>query len=571
MNKKILYSADEKPPLKILVLQSILHVVTIYSGIVFAPRVIAQAINAPLDQLEYVIFASLIVTAITTFIQAIRFGKIGAGYVLFTGTSASFLSCALSAAEIGGFQLITTMAILAAPLEFIFAYFFGIFRKIATHVVGGIVIMLIAVNLIPVSLNLWMGFNDSVFYNSSQNLFVGALTFIIISVISVFGKSFLKLWGPIIGILFGYFAALLFGMVDLSPIGELSFFGIPKFTMPGFYFEFSMEFFSLLLVFGIVTLVGAIETVGDAMAIQPVSNRKFQKIDYEAVQGALYTDGIGNILAGLFGTVPNSTYSGNLSIIELTGVASRRIGIVSALVLVIFAFCPWLNFLVLSIPTPVLGASMFIFFALLFVTGLKLAFHSGINNRNTFIIGISFWIGFTAENNLFFPDFIPLSLEMFFSNGIAVGGITAFFLSLLFTILPGKKESITLLYSIKEFDKLKDFITEIKDTFSLNNKTVFRLHLLCEEIFMYIIDSNKKKKSPSNKVKFIFLSNEDGLTVEIIDKSDVDDVDIVGLKSHPIEYTNEELNQLGLVLLNKLGDNVVHNKISNVNYISFTL
>jgi xanthine/uracil permease len=142
------------------------------------------------------------------------------------------------------------------------------------------------------------------------------------------------------------------------------------------------------------------------------------------------------ILAGLAGTIPNTTYSGNIAIVELTGVASRQVGIFGAGILVLLAFFPWLNALVMAIPEPVLGASMFIFFALLFVTGLKLVFQSGINSRSAFITGISFWIGFAAENRLFFPDFIPAGTEAFLHNGMAVGGVTAF---QSFTLVPHKR------------------------------------------------------------------------------------------------------------------------------------
>ena len=66
------------------------------------------------------------------------------------------------------------------------------------------------------------------------------------------------------------------------------------------------------MLFRSVTLVGTIESVGDAMAVQRVSERRLKKIDDHRVQGCLYADGVGNALAGLTGTVPNTTYSGDI-------------------------------------------------------------------------------------------------------------------------------------------------------------------------------------------------------------------------------------------------------------------
>ena len=87
-------------------------------------RVIVGCIFAFLISIpEYVAFAAIIVSSISTLIQVIRFGKVGSGYVLFMGTSGAFISCSLTAVELGGFALVATMSLLAAPFEFLVSYF----------------------------------------------------------------------------------------------------------------------------------------------------------------------------------------------------------------------------------------------------------------------------------------------------------------------------------------------------------------------------------------------------------------------------------------------------------------
>ena len=73
----------------------------------------------------------------------------------------------------------------------------------------------------------------------------------------------------------------------------------------------------------VVTLVGAIETVGDGVAIQRVSQHNPRATDFRVVQGALNADGVGNLLSGLAGTVPNTTYSSSIALAEVTGIAAR--------------------------------------------------------------------------------------------------------------------------------------------------------------------------------------------------------------------------------------------------------
>ncbi|WP_275978514.1 solute carrier family 23 protein, partial [Methylobacterium crusticola] len=78
---------------------------------------------------------------------------------------------------------------------------------------------------------------------------------------------------------------------------------------PGFDTSFGSTFWSLLPAFVLVTIIGAVETIGDSVAIQRVSWGRPRAVDYRVVQGAVAADGTGNLLSGLAGTVPNTTYS----------------------------------------------------------------------------------------------------------------------------------------------------------------------------------------------------------------------------------------------------------------------
>ena len=355
-------------------------------------------------------------------------------------------------------------------------------------------------------------------------------------------------------------------MVDLSALKGSSFIGFPPLKCPGIYLDFYPEIWPLQVAFAVVTVVGTIETVGDAMAIQRVSRRGFKKVDYDSVQGALYSDGVGNVLAGVAGTIPNTVYSGNIAIVELTGVASRQVGIYGAGILVLLAFFPWLNALVMAIPEPVLGASMFIFFALLFVTGLQLILESGLNSRSAFITGISFWVGFAAENRLFFPDFIPAGTEAFLYNGIAVGGVTAFLLTLLFELFAGKKTTLVLAPNLQELSKLRDLTADLGSVFKLSDRMLFRLQILCEEVFVFLVGSDPPEDGQQKKIRFDFIADEEGLLVEVQDRSETEDLDAVDFPENLTAASESELAKLGLALLGKMAQEVAHIRISGVNY-----
>ena len=89
-----------------------------------------------------------------------------------------------------------------------------------------------------------------------------------------------------------------FGLYDIDQVLDARWVGVPIDAWPGFDLTPGAHFWALLPAFVVVTLVGAIETVGDDVAIQRVSQRNQRATDFRVVQGALNADGVGNLLSG---------------------------------------------------------------------------------------------------------------------------------------------------------------------------------------------------------------------------------------------------------------------------------
>ena len=187
-----------------------------------------------------------------------------------------------------------------------------------------------------------------------------------------------------------------------------------------------MEFWALLPAFIVVTFVGAIETIGDGVAIQRVSRRRPGATDYRVVQGALNTDGVGNLLSGLAGTLPNTTYSTSISLAEVTGIAARRVGIVVGVIFIVLAFFPKATALLIAIPSPVAAAYVGILIALLFVQGLRIIVQDGLDHRKATVAGIAFWVGVGFQNGVIFPELLGEGfIGVLLGNGMTSGAIVA--------------------------------------------------------------------------------------------------------------------------------------------------
>ena len=150
------------------------------------------------------------------------------------------------------------------------------------------------------------------------------VTLLVIAGLALKARGRLRLWAPVVGVAAGSVVAGFYGIYETRLIAEAAWIGLPSEGWPGLDLSFGPTFWALLPAFVFVTLVGAIETIGDAVAIQRVSRRRARAVDFRAVQGAVAADGLGNLLSGLAGTVPNTTYSSSVSVTELTGVGARR-------------------------------------------------------------------------------------------------------------------------------------------------------------------------------------------------------------------------------------------------------
>ena len=173
----------------------------------------------------------------------------------------------------------------------------------------------------------------------------------------------------------------------------------------------------------LVTVVGAIETVGDSIGIQQVSWRRPRATDFRTVQGAVSADGVGNLLSGLAGTVPNTTYSSSIAVAELTGVASRTVGIHIGVLFLVAAFLPKATGAILAIPDPVVAAYVTVIMAMLFVLGMRIAVQDGIDYRKSIVVGVAFWLGVGFQNQQIFADLLGDAAAAVLENGMAAGGL----------------------------------------------------------------------------------------------------------------------------------------------------
>ncbi|MCB9481784.1 MAG: hypothetical protein H6680_08225 [Desulfobacteraceae bacterium] len=563
---QILYTENETPPFGTVLLLAVTHIALIFDAVVFIPNVLGKATGADPAQIRFSCFITILVSAVFSMIQVLKIGRFGTGFIIFMGSYSAFLSCSIDAAKDGGLALVGTMTVLTVPVVFLFSYFFKYFRHIVTPAVGGIVIVLVGVNLVPIGLDLWHGGDPSGSgYGSFENYLVGTVTLGTLLTLMLFGNRRLRLWTPLFALGSGYLLSGFLGILELNHFHASQWFGIPDFSWPGLCTSLELKHLPIFAAFFMAALAGSIEGTGNIMLVQNVSRRD-KKISYDLIRSGLYCDGMAKLFSGLGGGAPVSTYCDNIPLIEMTGVASKIVGAAGALVLGILAFMPKAGAVILDMPSPVVGGMLIAIASMLFYAGIGLIINSGLNNQTGLMTGISITVGLIAETGLFFPELIPESFRPMLGNGVAMGGLSAFVMSILIRIAPRQKISFSVNANPEALPDLMEEIRSNTDSLNLSSSELTRLELACEETFMHLIS---EQKDFSHTVLFKIIRNEHGLFTEAIIGRSVSDVVNINLPSNILKSDQDELRNLGMIMLGKIVNDIKHIQISGVSYISF--
>lgn len=439
---ELIYGLHDRPAPMTSMLAALQHVLAAFVGIITPPLIIGSALGLG-THLPYLISMALLVSGIGTFIQARRPFGIGAGMICLQGTSFAFLGAVLSAGFIvkqrGGspediLAMIFGVCFFGALVQIVLSRFIGQLQRVITPLVTGIVITLIGVSLIKVGItDLGGGFNAPDF-GAPGNLALGAFVLVVIILLNRSAATWLRLSAIIIGLAVGSLAAWFSGKLVIQPLPELPLISVP---VP-FKFGFAFDWTAFLPV-ALIYLISTLETVGDLTANCMLSRQPISGPSYiERLKGGVLGDGVSCMLAATFSAFPNTTFAQNNGVIQLTGVASRYVGLYIGVVLMLLGLLPMIGAVLQQIPKPVLGGATLVMFGSVAAAGVRILAQSPLDRRNMLIIATSFGVGLGVAAQPQLLHRMPQLVQNLFDSAITSGGVTALIMCLL---LPEPKRS----------------------------------------------------------------------------------------------------------------------------------
>ncbi|MFQ5865282.1 MAG: uracil-xanthine permease family protein, partial [bacterium] len=320
-------------------------------------------------------------------------------------------------------------------------------RKFFPTVVSGIVVISIGMALGQVAVRLMIGDGQPINF-----LFAGvviALIFIlqisfqkVVNGILSRGSIFLSIWVVGLGM------AGLLGEVKWSLVAEKPWFELPQlfpYGGPGLGWEFAVA-----AIMG--TLAGflgsMVESLGDYAATCAVSGEIYK---VKHMNKGIFAEGLGSLVASMFGGLPCTSYTQNIGIIATTRVASRFVVQVAAVILLLYGLCPKFGALLVAMPRAVLGGVFVIVCGMIAMSGIRLLNAAKNTTANFLLVGTTLIcaIGIPVYTKYILGEawlkHLPAFVKLLLTNTVVLAVVMGILLNLVLNIvLKGEEESLKI-------------------------------------------------------------------------------------------------------------------------------
>lgn len=441
----LVYGLNDRPAPFVSFLAALQHLLAIIVPIVTPGLLICLALGVSREETNMILSMSLVISGVATFLQCKKVGPLGAGLLIVQGTSFNFIGPIIG---IG-----SAMVAAGTPVNQVMAAIFGVviagsfiemgvsrilpwIKTLITPLVTGIVVLLIGLTLIKEGLismgGGYQAMQDQTFA-SSDNLIMSCTVLAIIILLNRIQVIWIKSSAILIALIVGYILAGFMGHLNFSGLNEALLVQIP--TPMHFGLSFS---WSLFIPMAFIYLVTSLEAIGDITATSKISNQAVNGPQWmQRIKGGVLVNGANSLLAGLFNTFPSSVFAQNNGVIQLTGVASRYVGIWIAVLLILLGLFPAVAGIIQAVPQAVLGGAVMVMFGAVAASGINILCGIHLDRRALLIIAISLALGLGVAQVPQILEHLPELFKNIFSSGVATGGLAALILNI---VLPEHKQ-----------------------------------------------------------------------------------------------------------------------------------
>lgn len=418
------------PPLGQAVPLGLQHVLAMFASNVTPSIIVAGAAGLAFGGPEqvYLIQMAMLFAGVATLFQTVGMGPIGARLPIMQGTSFAFVGVLAGIAATMGLGVALTACIIGGTIHFLLGAVIKNLRFLFPPLVTGLVILAIGLYLIPVAIKYAAGGAASFqmeaeSFGSLKHWSVAGTVIVVALALKFFTKGLLSNAAILVGLVAGYALASFLGMVSFDAVAKASW--ITNIQPLPYGFEFNL---GAVIAVTLVSIVSAIETVGDTSATTKAGAGR-EATDKE-IAGATYADGLGTAVAGVFGGLPNTSFSQNVGIVGMTGIMSRHVVTIAGLIMIVCGLVPKVGAIIASMPLPVLGGGVIVMFGMVAAAGLNVLAEEKMTRRTMIIIAVSLAFGLGLNLVPTAVQYLPGIVKTLATSAVAPTALMAIVLNL---------------------------------------------------------------------------------------------------------------------------------------------
>ncbi len=429
---------DFTPPLAKAVPLGIQHVLAMFVSNVTPAIIIAGAAGFGFgsDQgaqgfpdMTYMIQMSMLFAGIATLFQTIGMGPVGARLPIVQGTSFAFLPVMIPAVAgqgTGAMGALMTGIVIGGIFHFLLGTVIGKIRFALPPLVTGLIVLMIGLALVKVGIQYSAGgvpLKGKPEYGTLAMWFPAIVVIVVTLALKFFTKGMLSVAAVLVGIIVGYVVALAMGQVNFGNVGKAALFALPE------PFKWGWEInWAIMIGMCFMAVISAIETVGDTSGITKGGAGR-EATDKE-ITGATFADGLGTTIAGLFGGLPNTSFSQNVGLISMTGIMSRHVVTIGAIFLILAGCVPMIGAIIRTVPINVLGGGVIVMFGMVAAAGINMLSDVTWDRRNMVIFAVSLAVGLGLQLEPDALQHLPATAKILMTSGLLPAAALSIILNL---------------------------------------------------------------------------------------------------------------------------------------------
>jgi xanthine permease len=424
------------PPLYKAIPLGVQHVLAMFVSNVTPAIIVAGAAgfgfgsgSPDFPNLIYMLQMSMFFAGVATLLQTITFGPVGAKLPIVQGTSFAFIPIMIPLVAGKGVDAMAVVmggVLVGGLFHASLGLVIGRIRFALPPLVTGLVVTMIGLALVRVGVQYAAGGVPAMGTEKFGNLQSWSVALVVIFVtlgLKFFARGMLSVSAVLLGLMAGYGVAFMLGMVSFGAIGNAAAFALPN------PLHFGLEFTTAAIVgFCAMAFVSAVETVGDVSGI--TKGGAGREATEGEIKGATYADGLGTAVSGLFGALPNTSFSQNVGLIAMTGVMSRHVVTIGAVFLILAGLFPKVGAVISTVPIEVLGGGVIVMFGMVVAAGVSMLSDVEWNRRNMVIFAIALSLGLGLQLEPSALQHLPDTPRVLLTSGILPAAAIAIILNL---------------------------------------------------------------------------------------------------------------------------------------------